>query len=798
MADGEIPVHGSPANGGPVGGDEARLRELLDGASRQVVPGDALAAAFGARHRAARRRMRRASGAVATLAVAAVVVLAGVGGYFTPGGSGKPAGPGGGRHPGVGPYQLTGALVSFNGCPGYLAYVKKQAESMVGPYGLQGAGMAPIPMGAMWSPARLNAAAAPAGSTPTGTAVAGTPALAHSETTDQVPGVDEPDTVKTNGRIVVTLTGSTMRVLDTKAHVLGSLQLKGDTGGGMLLDGNTVVVLSTPAPSPSLAQFNPGVAYSMPADFPSNGYYQTGSNQPQQGQAVIIDLSDPSAPRIVRTFRFDGSVLSARLVGSLVRIVLRSDGPRITFETPDSTGGDAAAATAANRHLIATSTLTDWLPTWQVVKPDGSASSRGYLASCNAVSRPRHATGISTVSVFSLGPRAFSPGPATSVVAAGDVVYATAGHVYVAGETTTPAAQSTCPPSEPVSVPAGPSSGGSAPASSSPARSSPVSSSPAEPCRQVYTPPSVTTRIYDFATSGGSTPRFLGAGSVAGTLLNSYSLDQGTGGTLRVVTTLEQYATTGAGYGGPGTAACVNCQDYPSAATNSRITVLMLEGSDLVKIGTVSGLGDGQQLRAVRFIGQMAYVVTYRSFDPLYVVDLHNPSAPKVTGKLEQPGFSEFLYPLPGQRLLGVGVTIGSDNEVNGLVAATYDVSNPEHPVRIDTTPMAKGFEPANEGYDAHAFTWWAPANLAILAIPPASFYGSGMQPVGGLPGAGAVAYHIGSDGHLAQVGVLTHGDMTTTRTAVIGNEVWAFTAGGVILANLSSLQSATWHPYPS
>ena len=192
----------------------------------------------------------------------------------------------------------------------------------------------------------------------------------------------------------------------------------------------------------------------------------------------------------------------------------------------------------------------------------------------------------------------------------------------------------------------------------------------------------------------------------------------------------------------------------------------------------------------MRFIGDEAYVVTYRTFDPLFVVNLTDGRHPVLAGELDQPGFSEFLYPLPAGRLLGVGVQITA-GEPSGLLVATYDVSDPAHPRRIDMSVLASGFQYVAQGYDPHAFLYWPPANLALVAVPSdqPSYYEGNV-------GAGVAAYQIGGSGALTRTATLAHGTLPATRSVVIDSQVWAVTGAGVITANLTDLPTTAWHPY--
>lgn len=715
------PTPTTPSDG-PGEDDERRLRDLLRAASEGNPPQDGFAAVFAVRRRVRRRRMLRAgvSGCLAAGLILGVVTASATSSHRPPPSVSGELTP---------PVRLTGALVSFNGCSDYLDYVKARAEALVGAYGLQST---PYPVSndavgyasVSGAPASSGTAVRQAGPLASGNGVPALPSTSSSfsQTNDQVAGVDEPDSVKTDGHIVVTLNGTTLRVLDGTAQVLGTLQMAGDTGGGFLLDGDQVVVLS------SASTAVPATGIAMPAYQPY-GDLQPAPSSPE-AQAAVVDVSNPSNPRLVRTFRFDGSIVAARLVGQQVRLVLRSDGPRLSFATA-APGGDTSASTAANKRLIADSTIGDWLPAWQVESPDGATTARQPLTTCDTVARPDQASGISTVTVLSLDPTGSAPGPGTSVVAAGDTVYATADRLYVAGPSAGVNGQT------PLGVQSG--------------------------CCSVAPPAGATTRIYAFDTPAAGAASFAGAGTVPGWLINSYAMDEDAQGRLRV-------ASTWVASGG---------------TSQSQITVLAPTQGQLTAVGSVAGLGNGEYLRAVRFLGDQAYVVTFRTFDPLYVVDLSNPAKPVLAGELDQPGFSEFLYPLPGHRLLGVGVQL-TNSEPSGLVVATYDVSDPTHPKRIDESALAQGF--FAQGYDPHAFLYWPPVDLALLALPDGPEYGGAA--------VGVAAYQIGAGGSLTRTATLGHGSSAATRSVVIGDQVWVITGDGIVTAHLTDLPATTWHPY--
>ena len=112
------------------------------------------------------------------------------------------------------------------------------------------------------------------------------------------------------------------------------------------------------------------------------------------------------------------------------------------------------------------------------------------------------------------------------------------------------------------------------------------------------------TEVYQFDISAPGKPVYVASGGVDGGLLNQYSLSEHEGN-LRVATTV-----------------------YDGASSQSMITVLARKGDQLTQIGKVTGLGVGERIYAVRFFGDIGYVVTFRETDPLYTVDLSDPAAP--------------------------------------------------------------------------------------------------------------------------------------------------------------------------
>ncbi len=139
---------------------------------------------------------------------------------------------------------------------------------------------------------------------------------------------------------------------------------------------------------------------------------------------------------------------------------------------------------------------------------------------------------------------------------------------------------------------------------------------------------------------------------------------------------------------------------------NLRIGLETSEGSKIVvldkklnKIGETECLAKGERMYSTRFLGNKAYMVTYKNVDPLYVIDLSNPTEPTVLGKLKIPGYSTYLHPYDENHLIGIGmqteetvhrnsqgkVTYTSTN-ITGMKMALFDVSDVNSPKQISQT----------------------------------------------------------------------------------------------------------------
>lgn len=209
------------------------------------------------------------------------------------------------------------------------------------------------------------------------------------------------------------------------------------------------------------------------------------------------------------------------------------------------------------------------------------------------------------------------------------------------------------------------------------------------------------TAVYKYDLVG-KTVQYAGTGEVKGDILNQFSMDE-FNGNFRIATTLW--------------------------TENGTVNNVYILDKNMNNTGSVENLAPGERIYSVRFSGNTGYVVTFRNMDPLFVLDLSNPSNPKVTGELKIPGFSNYLHPVGDGLLLGLGVEtnevyIKDENgkeivtgfQTGGLKLSLFDVSDPYNPLEIDTLVIGKQGSYSEAQYNHKAFTWWPEKNAALFS----------------------------------------------------------------------------------
>lgn len=455
-------------------------------------------------------------------------------------------------------------------------------------------------------------------------------------------------------------------------------------------------------------------------------------------QIIEVDIGDE--PEIVRTMTIDGAFISGRMVDDTVRLVLTSGPVGFEWEYPSGSGLRAEReATEKNREIVRDSTEENWIPYYVVADADGDVVDEGTLFDCDRAAHPEDFSGLDMLSVVTID---LGVGldviDATGVLAAGDTVYASEDSLYVATQNwQTWQWRATG--------------------------------------QERDRPDGPTTEIHKFGIADQRLTEYLASGEVDGYLLNQFAMDEHEG-MLRVA------STTTPNWWGSG------------PESESRVTVLRHIGDTLVPIGKVDGLGETEQIYSVRFMGDTAYVVTFRQTDPLYTVDLTDPRNPTVAGELKIPGYSAYLHPVGDGLILGVGQDATDEGVVQGTQVSMFDVSDLSDPKRLDTYTLSEGTSSQVE-YDHHAFLYWE--GLAMIPVQQWWWDDKGEEVF-----MGAVGLSVEDDGELNEVGRVVHpgGERKgwdwraqILRSVAVDDSVYTVSSKGVMKSNLDTLEEQAW-----
>lgn len=645
----------------------------------------------------------------------------------------------------------TVAFAPFSSCEELLAYYTDGARDVVGPYGL--GGDIGVPEGAAMddSGGSDSASGFAVGEGNDEASSGGVGGDDFSGTNNQEEGVDEADTVKTDGSIIVAVTQDRLQIVDVaSAEIVGTVDITDVAAGAyqseILLNGDTLVLISTgsvddrPFWRPWLDSFGGS------EDMAGSSMVGDGQGSPRT-TITQIDVSDPTSPEVLGSTRMEGSYRSARMIGDSARIVMESDPTGLDFTYPKNGSITAEReATQANRTAVDDSTIDDWIPHMEAIGPDGSRGDVQPLADCSNVNRPEVFSGWSTLSVITLdvsddAARPLSPTSTVALVASGETVYASTDRLIVAtspwGRWATPFGDDIAPDG------------------------------------------SITTSLHTFDIADPEGTDYVASGQIEGTLINQFALSE-MDGVIRVATTSQAPWTS------------------RDEASESALTMLTERGDELEITGSVGGLGKTEQIKSVRYLGaDLAAVVTFRQTDPLYLIDTSDPTEPVVTGELKIPGYSAYLHPIDDEHLLGIGQEADPETGMEeGLQASLFDISDLSNPQRLDQLTWPGGYSPVE--YDHRAFTAWPATGQFFL---PAEIYDWSCDDDEGVCGddgsaeefGGVVTGIVEPDG-LAQGKRLPTSDATkgwsppAERTIVIGDDVWTVHFEGMNRYDLDTL----------
>ncbi|MBI4595991.1 MAG: beta-propeller domain-containing protein [Candidatus Tectomicrobia bacterium] len=406
-------------------------------------------------------------------------------------------------------------------------------------------------------------------------------------------------------------------------------------------------------------------------------FWQNGKTE-----IALYDVSTPSAPTESARLSLDGRLIASRRIDDVLYVVTRYTPTLKDFSLHTTSDQEIQQ----NESILRQVKLSDLLPKLAVNDvPVGSlVRHNDTFLPPKEIEQPERADLISVTAINLNSPET----PVTqTIVAAAETVYASPQNLYLA--TTRYNYR------EP-----GPMCAEIVPTST-----------------EIPEIPPETTDIHQFALTPDG-PRYRGSGSVTGNL--GWETDKRPfrfseqGGVLRVATSLG---------------------DTWNETSRTRLSLLRLPAGDggdsLEGIGSIDHIGEpGERLYAVRYLGDRAYLVTFRVTDPLYVFDLSDPANPVSLGQLHIDGYSDYLHPIGDNLLLGIGKDAVPDDLstdfggrgawYQGVKLSLFDVSDPSDPREVSAIVLGKRGTQSKVLMDHHALTFLPPVGMAParLAIP--------------------------------------------------------------------------------
>ncbi len=199
---------------------------------------------------------------------------------------------------------------------------------------------------------------------------------------------------------------------------------------------------------------------------------------------------------------------------------------------------------------------------------------------------------------------------------------------------------------------------------------------------------------------------------VSGRILNQYSLDE-YNNYFRLATTRSQgwVMPLGMSWRGP----------VDTIETEQSYNNIYVLDEQLKLVGEINNLARGERIYSVRFINDQAYVVTFKQIDPLFVIDLAEPTQPTVAGELKIPGFSNYLHPYKDNWLIGIGKETIDNGEqgitIKGLKLSLFDVSDPAKPQEVSQLILGGPGSDSSALYDYKAFTFIPDKDLFVIPM---------------------------------------------------------------------------------
>jgi uncharacterized secreted protein with C-terminal beta-propeller domain len=239
------------------------------------------------------------------------------------------------------------------------------------------------------------------------------------------------------------------------------------------------------------------------------------------------------------------------------------------------------------------------------------------------------------------------------------------------------------------------------------------------------------------------------SGNVPGHVLNQFSMDENNN-YFRIATTVSGYVAN------------------KDTSTNNMYVL----DENLNTVGRLEDVATGESIYSVRFIGNRAYMVTFRHIDPLFVIDLSNPTNPTVLGQLKIPGYSDYLHPYDETHIIGLGKEVDASIDaekvhtegavyytaIQGVKISIFDVSDVQNPIEMYKEVIGDRGTQSLATSDHKAFLFDKQKELLVIPITVAQLKpGQSKSEQGDFVFQGAYVYNINLQDGLKLKGKITH-----------------------------------------
>ena len=512
----------------------------------------------------------------------------------------------------------------------------------------------------------------------------------YSSTNTQVVDVDEADFVKNDNQYIYILADGHLTIIDAwpaaEAHIVSRTPVQGEPKK-LYVHADKAVIYSSLDPLQPPGSDPWGGGYVPVADayyeFDECTYgYDCDFRGDGRGLLVTtLDIENKSSPELLRESELNGSYLSSRRVDDIVYTaitfpevslpgvsywpeelidVLYSCWPIDLDEWEIKTA--FARLKADNRRAIDESTILDYLPSIQDTRfVDGQRIEEdGLLNGCEGFYLSNARDGRQFLSLLTFDMTGLDALNATTVVGRPGAVYANAQSLYVAvrHEQRTMSDWFFEDPEQ--------------------------------------RPEATTVHKFDL-TPGSIETAYVGSGVVKGRILNQFAMDEHEAH-LRIAT------TTG---------------HLPSPDVHSTLSVLGEDGDELIVVGQVDDIAPTEDIRSVRFNGDVGFVVTFKKTDPLFVFDLSEADDPRIRGELKIPGFSTYMHLMDEDHLLTIGYDADDQGDFawfTGVQLQIIDVTDLENPLLVHKEVIGTRGSTSEATTNHLAFNYFRSRDL--LAIP--------------------------------------------------------------------------------